>query len=239
MKQIFENVTGCGLFDNFVCYDTYCIQVHLLHRRSLVWSCTSGFEEGKKSSTHTTNLLVCHKSGKSHRLCLKWERKNIWRSKRLERGAYMKSLRHKPPYPHTNFSLILCCSGKFRQNKGLTLTLKQWTKGNLVSLICEAKSMSKQDVLMMVTGPSNIVQWIETMLSKLTTFPYIHWVAQRNPGSTPGRGNEAVTLFWHRREVQHILISLVNGLFSRACLNKRLEGSIIKANSDTQLAFRR
>ena len=51
----------------------------------------------------------------------------------------------------------------------ITLT-KQWIKGNLVNFICKAKSVSNQDVLIMVTCPSKIVQWRETMLSKLATF---------------------------------------------------------------------
>ena len=36
--------------------------------------------------------------------------------------------------------------------------------------------MLKKDVLIMVTYPSKVVQWIETMHSKLTTCPFIHWV---------------------------------------------------------------
>ena len=40
----------------------------------------------------------------------------------------------------------------------------------------EAKSISKQEVLIMVICPSEVVQWTETMLSKLVLFPYIHWV---------------------------------------------------------------
>ena len=54
----------------------------------------------------------------------------------------------------------------------------QWIKGSLVNFIREAESVSKQDLLIMVhvTCPSKVVQWIETMISRLATFPYIHWV---------------------------------------------------------------
>ena len=38
------------------------------------------------------------------------------------------------------------------------------------------KSVSKQDALILITCLSKIVQWSETMLSKLPTFFYIHWV---------------------------------------------------------------
>ena len=38
------------------------------------------------------------------------------------------------------------------------------------------KSVSKQDALILITCSSKIVQWSETMLSKLPTFFYIHWV---------------------------------------------------------------
>ena len=54
---------------------------------------------------------------------------------------------------------------------------KQWIKGSLVKFICETKSESKQDVLIMATCPSNFVQWTETMIFKLATFPCNHWVA--------------------------------------------------------------
>ena len=54
---------------------------------------------------------------------------------------------------------------------------KQWIKGSLVNLICAAKSLSKQDLPIMVTCSSKIVQSPETILSKLATFPCIHWVA--------------------------------------------------------------
>ena len=60
----------------------------------------------------------------------------------------------------------------------MALYTKQWIKENVVNFICESKSVSKQDVLIMVTWPSKVVQWTETMLSKFATFHYIHWVDQ-------------------------------------------------------------
>ena len=56
------------------------------------------------------------------------------------------------------------------------LKAKQWIKGSLASLICETKSLSMQDLLIMITCSSKNVQSPETLLFKLTTFPYIHWV---------------------------------------------------------------
>ena len=53
---------------------------------------------------------------------------------------------------------------------------KPWIKGSLANFIWETKPVSKQDVLIKVTCLSKVVQWTETMLSKLATFPYIHWV---------------------------------------------------------------
>ena len=53
---------------------------------------------------------------------------------------------------------------------------KQWIKGNVVNFISETKSMSKQDVHIVVTCPSKVVQWTEIMLYKLAAFPYIHGV---------------------------------------------------------------
>ena len=50
-------------------------------------------------------------------------------------------------------------------------------KGNLVNLIWNANSVFKQDALIMVAYPSKVVQWHETMLYKLATFPYSHWVS--------------------------------------------------------------
>ena len=47
---------------------------------------------------------------------------------------------------------------------------KQWIKGNLVNFICEAKSVSKKDVLIEITCSLKVVQWPETMLSKLAIF---------------------------------------------------------------------
>ena len=38
---------------------------------------------------------------------------------------------------------------------------KQWIKGSLVNFICEAKSVLKQNVLIIVTCPSKVVQWTE------------------------------------------------------------------------------
>ena len=45
---------------------------------------------------------------------------------------------------------------------------KQWIEESLVNFSCEAELVSKQDAL--------IARWTETMLSKVATFPYIHWV---------------------------------------------------------------
>ena len=53
---------------------------------------------------------------------------------------------------------------------------KQWIKGSLVNSISETKSLSKQDLLIKITCSSKDVQSSETILSKLATFPYIHWV---------------------------------------------------------------
>ena len=54
--------------------------------------------------------------------------------------------------------------------------LKQWIKGNAGNFICKTRSVSKQEVLSIITYPSNVLQWPETMLFKLATFPYIHWI---------------------------------------------------------------
>ena len=58
--------------------------------------------------------------------------------------------------------------------------IRFFSRGNelreVVNLIREAKSISKQEVIIMVICPSEVVQWTETMLSKLALFPYIHWV---------------------------------------------------------------
>ena len=51
--------------------------------------------------------------------------------------------------------------------------MKKWS---LVSFICEAKSVSKQDVLIMAIFANEIVQWTETMISKLAT---IHWIVHK------------------------------------------------------------
>ena len=56
-------------------------------------------------------------------------------------------------------------------------------KGSLVNFICEAKSVAKQDVLIMVTW--KVMQWTETMFSKLVTFPNIHWVVDTSMGLLP------------------------------------------------------
>ena len=53
---------------------------------------------------------------------------------------------------------------------------RQWIKGSLVNFICEAKSVSKQDALILITWSSKVMQWTETTLSKLAIFPCIHWV---------------------------------------------------------------
>ena len=45
-------------------------------------------------------------------------------------------------------------------------------QGKLSHFLCEPKSVSEQDVLIVVACPS---QWTETMLSKLASFPYIPW----------------------------------------------------------------
>ena len=58
---------------------------------------------------------------------------------------------------------------------------KQWIKGSVVNFICETKSVSKQDALIMVACPSKVVQGTETMLSKLATFSCIHWVVIHLP----------------------------------------------------------
>ena len=55
---------------------------------------------------------------------------------------------------------------------------KQWIKENVVNFLCETKSVSKQDALILIARSSKIVQWTKTMLSKLTTFPCIHWVME-------------------------------------------------------------
>ena len=55
-------------------------------------------------------------------------------------------------------------------------TTKQWIKGSLVNFICEAKSVSKQDALILITWSSKVMQWTESTLSKLAIFPCIHWV---------------------------------------------------------------
>ena len=52
---------------------------------------------------------------------------------------------------------------------------KQWIKGSLVNFISEVKSVSKQDLFISIC-PGKVMQWTETILSKLATFPYIHWV---------------------------------------------------------------
>ena len=51
------------------------------------------------------------------------------------------------------------------------LLSKQWIKGSLANLICEAKSLSKQDLLIMITCLSKNVQPPKTVLFKLATFP--------------------------------------------------------------------
>ena len=48
--------------------------------------------------------------------------------------------------------------------------------GSLVKFFCEKNLVLKQQVLIMVTCPSKVDLWTTTMLSKLATFPYIHWV---------------------------------------------------------------
>ena len=59
-------------------------------------------------------------------------------------------------------------------------------KGNLANLICETKSVSKQDVLIMVTCPRKVVQWTEIML-KVGYFSLFHWASpdvwRQNTGS--------------------------------------------------------
>ena len=71
-------------------------------------------------------------------------------------------------------------SGKLKGLFTLTVKIpffsKQWIKGSLANFICKTKSLSKQEVLIMITCPSKVLQWIETMLSKLATFPCFHWV---------------------------------------------------------------
>ena len=61
-------------------------------------------------------------------------------------------------------------------NRHRYVNSKQRIKGSLVNFICEAKSVSKWDAIIIVTCPSKVVQWTETMLFKLATIPYIHWV---------------------------------------------------------------
>ena len=73
-------------------------------------------------------------------------------------------------------------------------TTKQWIKGSLYNFICEAKSVSNQDVLVMVTCPSKVVHWIETMLSKLGTFHCIYWFVLYFPVIETWH---QTGLFWH------------------------------------------
>ena len=70
----------------------------------------------------------------------------------------------------------LTCSVTKRKNLTLYLTMKQWFKGSLVNNICEVNLVSKQDLLIMVTCSSNVVQWTDTMLSKFIVFSQIHWI---------------------------------------------------------------
>ena len=58
----------------------------------------------------------------------------------------------------------------------VTLVAKQWIERIAVNFICKTKLVSKHDVCFMVTWQSKIVQWTETMLSKLATCPCIRWV---------------------------------------------------------------
>ena len=63
---------------------------------------------------------------------------------------------------------------KVRRYDGLKIPVsKQWNKGSLANFVCEANSVSKQDIIIMVTCPSKVVQWSESMLSKLATFPFV------------------------------------------------------------------
>ena len=50
---------------------------------------------------------------------------------------------------------------------------RQWIKESLVNFISEVKSLSNQDILIMVICTNKVVQWTETMLSKLATFCYL------------------------------------------------------------------
>ena len=48
---------------------------------------------------------------------------------------------------------------------------KQWIKGGLVNFICKAKSLSKQDVLIMITCLSKIVQWPKQYFQSWLLYP--------------------------------------------------------------------
>ena len=51
---------------------------------------------------------------------------------------------------------------------------KQGIKGSTVNFICETKSVSKQDALILLTCSCKILQITKTIVSKLATFPYIY-----------------------------------------------------------------
>ena len=88
---------------------------------------------------------------------------------------------------HSPWTKMFSISSSFSENLAKSYA-EQWIQGSVVNFICETKSVSKQDVLIMVTWPSKVVQWTETMLYKLATFPCILWVV-----GTPGESRSLPT----------------------------------------------
>ena len=67
-----------------------------------------------------------------------------------------------------------------------------WIKGISVNFISEAKSVSMQDVVIVVTCSSKVMQWTDTVLSKLATFPFIHWVTKENLTKIATKGKKLI-----------------------------------------------
>ena len=59
---------------------------------------------------------------------------------------------------------VVCCFSMWPRY------LKWWIQGSLVNFICETKPVSKQEVFIMVTCSSKVMQWTETIISQVGHF---------------------------------------------------------------------